>query len=240
MYDVSHMTASSLLWQSAGQPQSKWGSVPCSGFCATCGLAITAGISVDSIVSVSFSAHADYLRFGSHVCEACAWLYAFPKENHRNVLAMEGHPIVWPMISHDSATSVRPSWYDVLHQVSRLPHETTLAGVLTTDPKPRFWPRTKVATVGQFGVYVHCPDYDLSTFLSFSLASALAIATLCCEVLALGYSKRSLYCGLWRDYERLKQYGERVAVYEAQLVTLRRSPAFIPALLIAGHKKGNV
>ena len=133
--------------------------------------------------------------------------------------------------------SERPSWLKVLRQVARLPSSTRLVGILTTDPKPRFWPRVKMATIGHCGMYVHCPDYDVSTYLAFSLTTALRIANLCVEILRLGYSKAALYHGLWRDFARLKRYGEQVAEYEQQLCTYRPLPEFIPALLIAGVKK---
>jgi hypothetical protein len=165
-----------LFHKNSGSPPHIFKAEPCSGHCATCGEICTEGVPSKLLVGTSFGRQSDFLKFGDHVCAACAWMYSFPKETHRNVIAA-GDKIWWPMISHDSATEKRPAWLDVLKKIAHMPEDTVVLGVLTTDPKPRLWPMTQPMTVEKFGLYVHCTDYDVSEFREFSLAECLAVAT---------------------------------------------------------------
>src|SRR5581483_8085406 len=147
---VTVRTAPALLWRAAGEPPAKWPLESASGVCATCGDSLGAGIPVEAIAGETFAMHADYLRYGTHVCPACGWLYSDAKQHHRNVLEV--------------AATQAP--------------DTVLSGVLTTDPKPRCWPRARLASVGRFGLYVHAPDWDTSQYVGAPLADVLTVSAL--------------------------------------------------------------
>lgn len=205
--------------------------------CASCGGAMSCGVASAHFVGPAFSSHADFLRgYSTHVCLPCAWMYAFPKITHRNLIAVPGR-IWWPMIGYDSATMERPQWLTVLREIADLPLDTPVAGVLTSDPKPRLWPRAELCTVGAFGLYVHCPDYDLSKFSRFDLAACIVAAETISRALAAGWSKRLVWSGLFADYRRAGKDPVGTAKLETIFQKLRPLPEFLPALLIAGNPK---
>lgn len=195
------------------------------------------GVATSCFVGPAFSNHSDYLRgYSAHVCIPCAWMYAFPKMTHRNLIAVPGR-LWWPMIGHDSATLERPQWLSVLRDIVRMPLEIPVAGVLTSDPKPRVWPRAEVCTVGSFGLYVHCPDYDLSRFLRLNLARLLDIASIIVMAIADGWPKKFILHGLYADMKRVRKDPSGTVRLEAELQLLRALPEFLPALLTAGIPK---
>lgn len=246
------ITSSEFIWRAAGRPEAKWPSELADGFCSTCGALIDQGVPIEKINNVSFSQHADFFRFGSHVCQACAWMYSYPKQNHRNLLAVgpiEMPILFWPMISWESATDERPSWYDLLKKVLvQSAPDDLLTGVLTTDPKPRLWPRTRMATTKCFGLYVHAPAIDQSGYLSFDLRRVLEIADLVCKALSMGFKKYirsaslgtipgSIWNSLYHDHSRMKAHWIEANRIERELKSVRMEPEFILAFLIAGQKK---
>lgn len=129
-------TSPQLIWRNAGEPGHKYAEEVHDGVCATCAAGIGVGVDTEQINNPTFSNHAEFFKFGTHVCRACAWLYGDPKRTHRNVLAVGGD-LWWPMISAESATEDRPSWLELFGRLKNLPPETPMCGVLTTDPKPR-------------------------------------------------------------------------------------------------------
>lgn len=226
-----------LFWKNSGLPASKFRLEPATGYCATCGDNLTQGVRNETLAGDAFSRQSEFLAHGSHVCEACAWMYSSPKDTHRNVIAV-GDKIWWPMIGHDSATDDRPTWYQVLTEVATMPPNTPCIGVLTTDPKPRLWPMTQQRTLGDFGLYVHCPDYDISEFRTFDLNECLATCRLIIECLSLGFSKQACWHGLFSDLKKVNKIGvDKVVALEAQLREARLTPHFLSSLLVAGIKK---
>ena len=230
------MTAPRLVWRNAGEPTHKYREESYGGLCATCGTKTEVSISTDQINNPTFANHAEFFRYGTHACRACAWLYGDPKRTHRNVLAA-GEELWWPMISIESATEERPSWLELLRRVAEMPPETLVAGVLTSDPKPRNWPRMRLATVADFGLYVHAPDYDTSVFRSVSLADLLVATEPILEALRRGFLKTRIYSGLLADYAKAKKDLEGTMRLEEELRAIRNEPEFVPALLVSGIKK---
>lgn len=225
-----------IFYKNSGSPAHPFSEEPCGGYCATCGEPVNQGVAHAQITGTSFGRQSDFLKFGDHVCTACAWMYAYPKHTHRNVMTA-CNEIWWPMISHDTATEVRPDWHTVLQKIAGMPDGTIVQGVLTTDPKPRLWPMTQPMTVRNFGLYVHANDYDVSEFRQFSLTECLDIAGFISDRLTEGYNKRTCFFGVLSDYGRLKRAPEQTLKIEATLKAMRTSPAFVPGLLIAGKKK---
>jgi hypothetical protein len=225
-----------LLWDNSGKPQHKFTEESVQGFCACCGAPIQYGAPVSEIVTDTFARQSDFMAHGTHICGSCAWMCTNVKVTHRNVIAA-GTEVWWPMIGHDSATDDRPSWYDVLRIVANMPAETPVIGVITTDPKPRLWPMAQQRTVSDFGLYVHCPDYDFSEFVIFDIQECLEIADIITPLMAEGFSKRSCYFSVLSDMKKVKKNPLEFLKKEVQLKELRKSPAFIAALLIAGEKK---
>lgn len=232
-------SAPELIWQAAGFPLAKWPLGPCAGVCATCGVIVTEGVSHERINQESFSQQGDFFQYGSHCCPACAWLYSDARKTHRGVIAA-GDWIAWPLISVETAAGDpgRPSWLDALRHLATLPPDTPVAGVMTSDPKPRFWPRARLGTTARPALYVHWPDHDLSNLVRFETRQALAVADLAIEALTLGFSKRAIIGGLYRDFARVLRAGQPALALEQQLAAWRSDPAFLPAALAAGIRKG--
>lgn len=226
---------SAQVWYAAGRPNVDDLS-PCSGYCATCGTAISEGVSVAKIETPSTADFSAYYRFGQHVCSACAWMYRLGKGRPGNYLVY-GSQLEYLVISHDSKSEGKRPWLDALQGLDHVPGNTLISGVLTTDVKPRLWHKTQVATRSNFGLYVHAPDYDISTYLSFSFGMFLSLALFMCSVLELGYSKQAIFHGLLTRYDKAKGNLALVMELEKQLSPRRSMDYFVPALLVAGLTK---
>ncbi len=94
---MQYLSAPQHLWYAAGRPEGKWVLEPVTGVCSTCAAPLTEGVQTAVINNPTFAQHADFFRFGTHCCGACAWLYSDPKRTHRNVLAV-GDTLRWPKI----------------------------------------------------------------------------------------------------------------------------------------------
>lgn len=231
------MTASLHTWQAAGCPPSPYGDEVAATVCATCAATIAAGVPLAQIETPSTADHANYFRFGSkHVCAACAWLYAAGKGRPGNYIATPGR-MEYTVISLESVVEHKRPWIEVLADIAELPAATVVAGVMTTDVKPRLWPRVRLATVGRFGLYVHAPDYDVSEWRQFSLAACLDLVDVMVEPLVAGYAKASLYHGLLRDHARASRDLARAMAWDSRLLPHRGQPHFLPALIAAGVTK---
>lgn len=231
------MSASQHAWKAAGQPAHQYAEEPADTVCATCAAPIMSGVPLAQIETPSTANHADYFRFGSkHVCPACAWLFDAGKGRPGNYIATPG-AMEYTVISLESVVTDKRPWIEVLADVAALPPETPVAGVMTTDVKPRLWPRVRLATVARFGLYVHAPDYDISEYREFSLAACMALIGLMIAPLTAGYAKASLYNGLFRDHARTTRDPARAMAWDALLATHRSQPHFLPALIAAGVTK---
>jgi len=227
-----HLTASEHIYKCAESPQVDH-IEDASCFCATCATEITKCVPISQIENPAFSQHSDFLRYSKHVCEACAWLYWAGKGKPGNFIAA-GNQYDQLVISHESVVEDKEPWHKALLRIIQMPANTLVCGVLTTDVKPRLWPRTKLATVGNFGLYVHALDYDLSAYIDFDLKTCLHISEIMREPLISGYSKSSIYHGLLTDFARSSKDPAKALNIESKLNQTRSDPAFIPALLISG------
>lgn len=230
-------TAPLLLWHAAGCPESGLTTEEASGFCATCGAPLEGQCAPVAQISgkSTFSQHADFVQ-GTHFCPGCAWLYNIGKGKPGNVIAV-GDALYFPMISAESARAEgRLSWREVFAEIGPLPGETPVAGILTTDFKPRLFPRMRLASVGTLTLYVHSPDHDQSGLLTFDRFRVIEAIDLISECLALGFTKARCHFGLLVDFDRVRKLGaDRVVSLENQLDLHRHEPHWIPALL-AAHK----
>jgi len=236
---MEFVSPSELIWRAAGSPLPKWPMEPARlGVCATCGAPIREGVSHEAINSESFAGHADYLAFGTHVCPACAWLYGLGRSKPGNVLAVGG-ALYHPMLSRESARKEgRPTWLEALEEASQAPPDTPVTGVMTVDPKPRLWPRARVGSRGGvFYLYVHNPDWDVSQLVGFDLDRALELVPRLQKVLALGFSKRSVFWDLLRDHKRARKDLRGALALERELARLRPEPEFVVALMAAGGEE---
>jgi hypothetical protein len=237
-------SASDHFWSASGKPIAQptvrsehstaatWPVLDASFDCATCGVPSARGIALKNVLNPTFSRHADFLKFGDHVCEACAWMYAEPKLRHRNVVAI-GDVIAWPMIGVASATVDRPHWSVAWSAIVRAPSGTPLSGVLTTDPKPRLWPLARVSTVDRPGLYVHVPDYDVSAYVEFDRVEVASMLTTIGWALDRGFSKRAVYYGLTRDLKRCAVDMTSALVLDREIAAIRPQSGFLVALMIA-------
>lgn len=232
-------SGSQISWIGSGKPASFFPAETYAGHCATCGASINGqAVHIGRIDNPTFSNHADFFRFGGmHVCPACAWLFGAGKGKPGNYIATP-ESFESTVISMESVVACKRPWRDVLIDLSKRPSETPVTGVMTTDVKPRLWPRARTATIGRFGLYIHCPDYDVSEWRNFNLVECVAITETLRPMLASGFSKASLWYGLFRDHNRTFKTLAASWAWETELVKLRASPAFLPALIAAGVKIG--
>lgn len=232
-------SASNSTWLAAEKPQSIYKQIALDSVCATCGMTIDQGVDLKQIETPTTANHADYFCYGTqHVCPACAWLFAAGKGRPGNYIAYGG-TLEYTVISLESVVDDKRPWLHVLRDIAALPGDTPIAGVMTTDVKPRLWPRVKLATVASFGLYLHVNDYDVSEFRRFNLVECLDTINIMLPILATGFSKSSLYHGLFKDHARASKHLQHVASWESQLLTMRGLPHFLPALIAAGVTKGD-
>jgi rubredoxin len=231
------MSASLHTWTAAGSPAHPYADEQCVTVCATCAAPISSGVPLAQIETPTTANHADYFRFGSkHVCPACAWLFAAGKGRPGNYIATPSGT-EYTVISLESVVEDKRPWIDVLADVAAMPPDAPVAGVMTTDVKPRLWPRVRLSTVARFGLYLHAPDYDVSEYREFSLPACLDLIGKMIAPLIAGYAKASLYHGLFRDHARTARDPARALAWDATLAPHRSQPHFLPALIAAGVTK---
>lgn len=234
------LTPPQLAWRAAGMPHpiDKFTISQHKGTCSTCGHAINGdAVIISSFDNKAFSAHAESFRFGgTHVCMACGWLYGAGPSKPGNFIATPAKYEL-AVISLESVVEGKRPWLEILRELASMPLDTIVTGVLTTDVKPRLWPRARLCSVGNFGMYVHCPDYDVSQYIDFCLRDLLAIIEIMLKPLHAGFSKSSIYYGLMRDYQRFAKSPDETLRWECKLKEFRSNPAFLPALLVSGVTK---
>jgi hypothetical protein len=225
---------SAHLWQASGQPPPQWPVAAIDdGLCATCGVRTgERGVATSTMLTSTFSRHADFLRFGENLCVPCAWMYSDPKRHHRSVLVI-GDRIWWPVLGMESATDERPHWGDlVMGVLAEAGPDAAVSGVVTTDPKPRLWPLARMTTAARPGLYVHAPDADLSAFVAFDRAQLVTVVEAVERALRMGFTKRACRRGLMHD----KRFSADLTAgmqAEAALSPLRSLPAFPLGVLVA-------
>jgi len=163
-------------------------------------------------------------------------MFAAGKGRPGNYIATPG-TMEYTVISLESVVEGKRPWIEVLADIAAMPGDTPVAGVMTTDVKPRLWPRVRLATVDRFGLYLHAGDYDVSEWREFSLPACLELIGKMIAPLTAGYAKASLYHGLFRDHARSSRDPARALEWDAQLTTHRSQPHFLPALIAAGVTK---
>lgn len=234
------MSAPKLCWDASGNPDihKKFKTEQALTVCATCGDSIDGkAVTVSSIDNNAFSERHESFKYRSpHVCLPCAWLYGAGRSKPGNFFCT---PSVFEqtVISLESVVEDKRPWLHVLRDAARLPADTPCTGVLTTDVKPRLWPRAQLASIGSFGLFVHAPDYDTSRWVGLDLHEMLHIADTVIPALQMGFAKASLYHGLLRDYQRFSKKPDDALAMEQAIQPLRSSPAFLPAILVAGVTK---
>lgn len=237
------MNAPTLCWEAAGRPEihKKFKIEPAVCLCATCGTALSGdAVTASSVDNSAFSERHESFKYKSaHVCIPCAWLYGAGPSKPGNFFCTPDR-FEQTVISLESVVEDKRPWLHALQEAATLPPDTPCAGVLTTDVKPRLWPRAQLAAVGSFGLFVHAPDYDTSHFISFDLQECLHIIELVRPALLAGFAKTSLYHGLLRDYQRFSKNPDTALSIEQSIAGLRKSPAFLPAILIAGVTKEEI
>ena len=237
------MTAPQLMWLAFGarSPEGKTGGQyrleKAAGACATCAALIEEGVpfaprrGVNGIDNATFSGYAEYARWGTHVCAACAWLFGDPKRMHRAMLVVGDHGW-WPTIAQ--TIEGRPRWRRALREIALAPPDTPMTGILTTDPKPRLWPRVQLATCGAPGLYLHIPEQDISTWRAFDLRRIAVALAAVDRAIAAGATKTAALRGLWASPKLADKLGiGMVAALEDRLAPLRGEVEFSVAVVIA-------
>lgn len=240
---IDYCSPPALVHASAHRPDHGYNTcaVPPGTRCATCGadtaLIAPQAVHLAQIETPTTANHGDFFRFGSrHVCAGCAWLFNAGKGRPGNYLATPGR-FELTVISLESVVEDKRPWLTVLRELQHLPADTPMTGVMTTDVKPRLWPRARLATRGAAGLYVHVPDWDISEWRQFDLNACLAAIDTMLPILAAGYAKASLWFGLLRDHARAARDPAQAMAWEAALRPIRQQPHFVPALVAAGVTK---
>jgi hypothetical protein len=232
---MNSISPSHMAWVASGSPTTAV-QEDTAGPCSSCGIHITAGVPLKSVETPTTSDHGNIFRYGSsHVCPGCAWLFAAGKGRPGNYIATPTS-MEYVVISTTSVVADKRPWTQVLPEIAALPPSTPVAGVLTTDVKPRLFPRVRMATVGAFGLYIHASDHDVSEYRRFDLGACIRLVGNMAAPLAAGYAKASLGYGLLRDHARFAKHPEQGMAWEAQLAPQRSLPHFLPALLVASAK----
>lgn len=246
MLTNTHDTASQLIWRAFGSraPEGKTGGKyvfeAATGSCATCAAPLTSGVpfeprrgiaGIAGIDNDTFSGHSEYARWGTHVCKACAWLYGDPKRMHRSVLVVGGRGW-WPTIAQ--TIEGRPRWRYILGEVARSAPSTPMTGVLTTDPKPRLWPRTCIATCGVPGLYVHIPEQDISRWAPIDITRLACALRAVDAAVQAGATKTATLRGLFGAPKLVDALGlDMIDRLERELSPMRGTIEFNIAAVIA-------
>ena len=139
-------TAPQITWHGAGRPALVYDVTTHHGHCATCGAAIDGvAVHIKEIECPTLTQHADFIAHGQHVCPACAWLYGAGKGKPGNFIATPDK-YEQAVISLSSVVEDKRPWLTIIREIAKLPSDTPVCGVLTTDVKPRLWPRMQAAT----------------------------------------------------------------------------------------------
>ncbi len=232
------LTATQHTHAAAGHPPHGYTETATGGRCATCGGDLHGvGITLADIETPTMASHADNFRvWGKYCCRACAWLYHAGKGRPGNFIALP-----WQyeetVISLESVVANKRPWLAVLRELSAVPPETPITGVMTTDVKPRLWPRMRLASIGAAGLYVHAPDYDVSAWIRFDLGACLNAIDAITPALAAGYAKARCYHGLLTDSRRALRDPAAALALDAAIAVHRGRDHFLPALIAAGITK---
>lgn len=227
-------TAPQISWHGAGRPLSGYDTTIHHGYCATCGTPIDGdAVHIKEIENPTFTQHADFMAHGQHVCPACAWLYGAGKGKPGNFIATPGK-YEQAVISLASVVEDKRPWLTIIREIAMLPPDTPVCGVLTTDVKPRLWPRMQAATVGAFGLYVYSPDDDLSAFVPMNLSELLHTIDTIIPAMEAKFSKTEIKRGLFSNLKKCQRNLTTAMEMEQQISPLRKLNSFIPAVLMAG------
>lgn len=228
---------SQLAWTAAGNPAHGLRVIDNEGVCAVCATRVIKCVALDEIETPTTSDHANIFRHSRDgVCEACAWLFMAGKGRPGNYIATPDR-MEYAVISLESVVADKRPWLAILRELATRASDTPVCGVMTTDVKPRLFPRTRIATIGTFGLYVHALDYDVSEWRAFDLPRCLEIIEAMLPALAAGFAKRAVFGGLLSDHARASADIAGAVSLETTLASMRGDPAFLPALIAAGVTK---
>ncbi len=227
-------TAPQIAWHGAGRPALGYDVTTHHGHCATCGAAIDGvAVHIKEIECPTLTQHADFMAHGQHVCPACAWLFGAGKGKPGNFIATPAK-YEQAVISLSSVVEDKRPWLTIIREIAKLPSDTPVCGVLTTDVKPRLWPRMQAATVGAFGLYVYSPDDDLSAFVPMDLSELLQAIDTIIPAMEAKFSKTEIKRGLFSNLKKCQKNLTVAMELEQQIASLRKLNSFIPAVLMAG------
>jgi hypothetical protein len=230
------MTAQQQIYKSWGSPPLETQLELANSYCATCGAEIEYGLHKQHLNGYSWGRQVHYLNGSEFVCKACAYLHGQPKDAHRNLIAI-GDDLLFPMIGVDSATDDRPSWLQVWERLKTTDENLPISAIITVDPKPKLWTMIQQVNLAQFGCYIHQPDYNVSEFRLFSFEESCEILEFILPLLQRKFSKAVIATSLLKDFKTVQKEPDFIMAAESRLKVYRKSPAFLPALTIAGISK---
>lgn len=166
-----------------------------------------------------------------HCCEAWNAGTKGPAKVFNRAFLATAERVLFPVISAESETPERPTWADALRYLDvSLPR----VALLTTDPKKRIWPFTRVSSGDCCWIYLHDPTRGISGNRVVSLAKLRRILNLVESVYADGFSKSQIERSLYLAQPLIQKLGLSAAFrLETALAEHRNAPEFLPALLVA-------
>lgn len=189
----------------------------------------TALLSKTSNVTAAFTLISDLIC--PHCCEAWNAPAKPPAKAFNRAFLATPERVLFPVISAESETPERPTWADALRYLDvSLPR----VALLTTDPKKRLWPFTRVSAGDSCWLYLHDPARGVSGNRVISLGQLRRVLNLIEVVYADGFSKPQIEQSLYLAQSLIPKLGlPAVSRLEAALAEYRTSPEFLPALLVA-------
>lgn len=223
------MSHTNLCHKAAGSPDVENLQSGVDAYCGTCGQHVKQAVHQNNVNNPTFSQHGDFLK-GEWICAGCVFMYKQGKAKPGNYIAVEDDQFYYLAIAD---TGDKKPWSKMLVDLIKMSPSTKVTGVLTTDVKPRLWPRSNIATISDFGLYLHAPDYDVSEYRAFDLQSCIDCIAVINKAMALKFTKASIYQNLFGYHKIAIKDLTSTQTLEAELSVLRANAAFIPALIIA-------
>lgn len=185
--------------------------------------------SLTSNVTAAFTLASDLIC--PHCCEAWNAGTKGPAKAFNRAFLATSRQILFPVISAESETPERPTWADTLRYADP---DLPRVALLTTDPKKRIWPFTRVSVGDSCWLYLHDPARGVSGNRIISLAQLRRTLNLIESVYSNGFTKTHINQSLFLAQSLIPKLGlSSITAMERDLAEHRSLPEFLPALIVA-------
>ncbi len=221
--------------------------VPPGTCCAITGQPIDEGYRVADLVGESTAEFLDCFRCGIHgwvsVAAGRCFKNADPRKGNplaRPVMVFEDGTYYNPLISVTSAVAQgRPCWSRLVRDVWPERRGQPVVIILTTDMKKRLWINARVGALGRSTpVLLYDNGYCLNAVRYLSWPKLIKCLDFIEYVHTLGFPKPAIQHSLYMATKKVDEigFGEARSLNNT-LVSWRKCPEFLPALLIAQKRE---